>query len=235
MQDWDLLTSCDHEPLEGEFFSTPDGSDPADFCADAPLAITAAQIALANVEPAQQAELCDALIAILNTTIDICGDETGLFQSILDDLGTDCMIDTDGGDDDNLDPIVGEWQFIRSVDFLSVDSEILIDEEFLADDCSEQSRQFFEADGSYTFLTFDNPNGACELLNSTAAGNWSINNGFYQVIYDNMCIGLECPGQAQEPTSATLIDTNKLRIQFGEDIDDETGTAEFFFREFTRL
>ena len=97
-----LMSSCENEQLEGEFFSTPDGSDPQEFCDDAPLAISNAQIALTNAAPAQQAALCDALIATLMTTIDVCGDETGLFQALLDELGTDCMVNTDdGGDDDD--------------------------------------------------------------------------------------------------------------------------------------
>ena len=98
-----LLSSCENEQLEGEFFSTPDGSDPQEFCDDAPLAISNAQIALINAAPEQQAELCNALIETINTTIDVCGDETGLFQALLDELGTDCMIDAGGGDDDDDD------------------------------------------------------------------------------------------------------------------------------------
>jgi len=99
-----FFSSCENEPLEGEFFSTPDGSDPQEFCDDAPLAISNAQIALANATPEQQAELCNALIETINSTIEVCGDETGLFQALLDELGTDCMIDSgggDNGDDDN--------------------------------------------------------------------------------------------------------------------------------------
>ncbi len=108
-----FVSSCDDEPLEGEFFSTPDGSDPADFCADAPLAITSAQVALANAAPAQQAELCDALIATINSTINVCGDDTGIFQSLLDELGTDCMIDTTDPGDGN-DDLVGRTYLLTA-------------------------------------------------------------------------------------------------------------------------
>ena len=103
-----LVSSCENEELEGEFFSTPDGSDPEDFCTDAPLAISNAQIALSNAAPAQQAALCDDLIETLNTTIDLCGDETGLFQALLDQLGTDCMVNTDDDTDDTDDSDGGD-------------------------------------------------------------------------------------------------------------------------------
>lgn len=95
------MSSCENELLEGEFFTTPDGSDPEEFCAEAPFAIANAQTALANGSAEQQADLCAALLATINTTIDFCGDETGVYQALLDSLGTDCMVDPDGGGGDD--------------------------------------------------------------------------------------------------------------------------------------
>lgn len=111
-----LLSSCENELLEGEFFSTPDGSDPEEFCAEAPFAIANAQAALVNGSAEQQAELCAALITTINTTIDFCGDETGVYQALLDSLGTDCMVDPgdDGGDDGGDDTLVGQTYLLTA-------------------------------------------------------------------------------------------------------------------------
>lgn len=111
-----LLSSCENELLEGEFFSTPDGSDPEEFCAEAPFAIANAQAALANGTTEQQADLCAALLATINTTIEVCGDDTGVYQALLDSLGSNCMIDPDDGgdDDDPMDSLVGETYLLTA-------------------------------------------------------------------------------------------------------------------------
>ena len=99
------LNSCEDEQLEGEFFSTPDGSDPEEFCEDIAFNIASAQAALINAPAGQEMALCDALQATIINAIVVCGDDTGLFQALLDDLGDDCMVDPgDGGDDDGDAP-----------------------------------------------------------------------------------------------------------------------------------
>ena len=95
-----LLFSCNVEELEGEFFSTPDGSDPEEFCANAVATIAGAQLALATADPADQAMFCEALRNAINGIINQCGDPGGSFQMLLDELGTDCMVMTDDGGDD---------------------------------------------------------------------------------------------------------------------------------------
>lgn len=90
--------SCDDEQLEGEFFSTPDGSDPAVFCSETGLlAIAEAQIALAGLDPSEAQAGCDAFKATINSYIATCGDEGGSLQLLLDELGNDCNVMTDGG------------------------------------------------------------------------------------------------------------------------------------------
>lgn len=230
-----VFISCDDEQLEGEFFSTPDGSDPEVFCQETgPLAIAEAQLALLGLDPSEAQAGCDAFIATINSFINTCGDEGGGLQLLLDELGTDCNLTTDGGDGDDddddgtIDPIVGEWALVRSVDFFND-----MENEFLANDCSEQSRQIFEENGSYSFTMYDIPNSECMILSSTESGTWANMNGNYQANYDNECIGVDCTN-SDEPSSITLVNQNTLRIQFnGETVDGEL--VEFFFREYTRL
>lgn len=96
--------SCDDEQLEGEFSSTPDGSDPAVFCAETGLlAIAEAQIALIGLDLADAQAGCDSLRATINSFIATCGDEGGTLQMLLDELGNDCNLVTDGGGDDDDD------------------------------------------------------------------------------------------------------------------------------------
>lgn len=233
-----LLTSCENELLEGEFFSTPDGSDPAEFCENAPADIAIAQAALFNAPAEQQAQLCDALQATITNAIVVCGDPTGIFQALLDDLGSDCMVQNDDDDDDDDgsdDAIVGEWTFVRDRDFVSVDGEIIIDEIFVANECTEQGRQIFLGDGSYGFVDWDNVGPNCEIISSSDSGNWINTNGIYQINYDDTCVGLDCPDQDEVPTSVMLIDANTLRIQFGNDTPDADQTINFFFSEYVRL
>ena len=97
-----IFISCEDEQLEGEFFSTPDGSDPAVFCAETgPLAIAEAQLALSGLDPANAQAGCDALKATITSFIATCGDEGGGLQLLLDELGNDCNLTTDGGGDDD--------------------------------------------------------------------------------------------------------------------------------------
>jgi len=97
-----VFISCDDEQLEGEFFSTPDGSDPEVFCQETgPLAIAEAQLALLGLDPSEAQAGCDAFIATINSFINTCGDEGGALQLLLDELGTDCNLTTDGGDGDD--------------------------------------------------------------------------------------------------------------------------------------
>jgi len=96
-----IVFSCDVEPLEGEFSSTPDGSDPEEFCANATLLIAEAQLALVTATADNADALCQALRGTIENVIDVCGDTEGAFQALLDELGNDCMIETDGNDDDD--------------------------------------------------------------------------------------------------------------------------------------
>ncbi|WP_299765996.1 hypothetical protein [uncultured Dokdonia sp.] len=109
------FVSCDDEQLEGEFFSTPDGSDPEVFCQETgPLAIAEAQLALLGLDPSEAQAGCDAFIATINSFINTCGDEGGALQMLLDELGTDCNLVTGGDDDDDGVNIVGRTYLLTT-------------------------------------------------------------------------------------------------------------------------
>ena len=84
------FSSCNDEQLEGEFFSTPDGSDPEEFCENALATIAEAQFALLDATEANAGELCQALRGSIEGVIAVCGDPGGSFQALLDELGDDC-------------------------------------------------------------------------------------------------------------------------------------------------
>lgn len=149
-----LLSSCENELLEGEFFSTPDGSDPEEFCEEAPLTIANAQAALVNGSEAQQADLCAALIETINTTIDFCGDETGVYQALLDSLGTDCMVDPgDGGNGggDGDDSLVGQTYLLTAFEVetaLDLDGDGVANTELIAESSCYMNETLFFNDAT---------------------------------------------------------------------------------------
>ena len=98
-----FLTSCDNEPLEGEFATTSSSSSegvPEAFCEDATLSITTALASIITAPVEQQQMLCNELREMISGTITTCGDEAGFFQQLLEDLGDDCMIQSGTGDTD---------------------------------------------------------------------------------------------------------------------------------------
>jgi len=128
-----IVFSCDTEPLEGEFSSTPDGTDPEEFCANAGLAIADAQLAFLNASETNAAALCENLRNTIESVITNCGDPGGMLQTVLDEIGNDCSNVTgstgnnDDDDDDNSGGDVTCEPFInqdaqgsfRGVDFVN--------------------------------------------------------------------------------------------------------------------
>jgi len=109
-----IVFSCDTEPLEGEFSSTPDGTDPEEFCANAGLAIADAQLAFLDASETNAQALCENLRNTIESVITNCGDPGGMFQAFLDGIGNDCSNVPDVGDTDNT----GAGQFSANIDGL---------------------------------------------------------------------------------------------------------------------
>ncbi|MFD2824756.1 hypothetical protein ACFS5M_13825 [Lacinutrix iliipiscaria] len=88
------ITSCDNEPLEGEF-ATDDGSGGggASTCAEATTNVANATAAYSTVSPTDSnfTEVCNEYLAALQDFLDLCGDTTGAIQATIDSL--DCSSD----------------------------------------------------------------------------------------------------------------------------------------------
>lgn len=150
------ITSCENEPLEGEFFSTPDGSNPQDFCDDAPAAIAAAQLAFLTASEEELEELCNSLTASINATISVCGDPGGVLQEIIDDL-EDCTMDTGGDDDPVDDNLVGRTYLLTA---FQIESEIDLNNDgnftndFIVETgCYQNETIFFDDETSLTVFS----------------------------------------------------------------------------------
>jgi len=75
-----LVISCSNEPLEGEFFTTPDGqeitiNDSAE-CQTAMAAFQQASLDFQNTDPANSAAACATLSDALDTFVQVCGIDT---------------------------------------------------------------------------------------------------------------------------------------------------------------
>lgn len=127
----------------------------------------------------------------------------------------------------DIDPIVGEWQLIRSVDFFDN-----TESEFLADDCSSQSREIFSSDGTYSFTLFSSPQNECENSFFSTSGSWLNQNGVYEIEFESNCLGDICEDDATP--IIILVNDNTLRIQFNDDLENGELTS-YFFREYQRL
>ena len=86
-----FLNSCGNEPLEGEF-ATSSSSVSEEDCESAASSVTTALASILAAPDEQQQMLCDDLREMIMGTISTCGDDSGFFQQLLDDLGDDCMI-----------------------------------------------------------------------------------------------------------------------------------------------
>lgn len=207
------FVSCDDEQLEGEFFSTPDGSDPEVFCQETGLlAIAEAQLALVGLDPADAQAGCDALRGTISSFIQTCGDEGGALQMLLDELGADCNITTDGGDDDDDDDdsvnIVGRTYLLTSfttTSALDLNEDGVATTDFLEETaCFQNQTIFFNDEMNLTTMSTSFVN---IIVDVDSDGN------FTQVV--------ECI-EEEEITEATYTrDGNMLTV---EDMGQITGT-----------
>lgn len=88
------LTSCDNEPLEGEFGSNDDSNSSPVNCVHATQNLTEALSIYNSVTPSDPnyTTACNAYATALQNFVSACGDASGTFQAILDSL--DCSADT---------------------------------------------------------------------------------------------------------------------------------------------
>ncbi|WP_147448375.1 hypothetical protein [Dokdonia sinensis] len=91
-----FFTSCENEPVTGEFFTTPDGTDGTDDgevqteeCATNFDLLATAQAAFATADEESYTEACIAYATLLDFLILECGDADGSLQNTLNSLG-DC-------------------------------------------------------------------------------------------------------------------------------------------------
>ncbi len=93
-----VFTSCENEPLTGEFFTTPDGSDSttdddgtvdSEECIAALDALATGQASLAGATEETYNAACVAYATALDFIISNCGDPNNVYQNILNTLG-DC-------------------------------------------------------------------------------------------------------------------------------------------------
>jgi hypothetical protein len=122
-----------------------------------------------------------------------------------------CSSDDNNSEEIN-DPIVGVWNFVRSIDF---DGQQEF--EFLANNCNSQSSQVFANNGTYSFTTYDfeDPNSDCINRYFSTSGNWNLNNGAYQISYEFDCApGFDCSDDVV-PTITIENDSLKLRYSSG--------------------
>ncbi|WP_055443140.1 hypothetical protein [Lacinutrix himadriensis] len=82
------ITSCDDEPLEGEFLTEDVGSELSCVQATQNLANASATYGTTSASDANYAVICNAYAVALQDMINACGDDTGGIQTILDAL--DC-------------------------------------------------------------------------------------------------------------------------------------------------
>ena len=112
-----------------------------------------------------------------------------------------------------IDPIVGQWNFVRSIDF---DGQQEV--EFLANNCNSQSSQVFSDNGTYSFTTYDfeDPNSNCVNRYFSTSGNWNLNNGVYQISYEFDCAtGFDCSDEVI-PSISIVNDSLRLRFSSGD-------------------
>ncbi|QRM90490.1 hypothetical protein FG167_15025 [Lacinutrix sp. WUR7] len=82
------ITSCDDEPLEGEFLTDDDGSEVSCVQATQNLASASATYGTTSAGDANYSLICNAYAVALQDMINACGDDTGGIQTLLDAL--DC-------------------------------------------------------------------------------------------------------------------------------------------------
>ncbi|WP_452233105.1 hypothetical protein [Lacinutrix sp. MEBiC02595] len=81
------ITSCDDEPLEGEFITDGGGSGVTCVQATQNLATASATYGTTPTDDVNYAVVCNAYAVALQNMIDACGDDSGAIQTLLEALG----------------------------------------------------------------------------------------------------------------------------------------------------
>ncbi len=87
------ITSCDDEPLEGEFVTDDGGSGVTCVQATQNLATASATYGTTAADDASYSVVCNAYAVALQNMIDACGDDTGAIQTLLESLGCPVISD----------------------------------------------------------------------------------------------------------------------------------------------
>lgn len=87
------ITSCDDEPLEGEFVTDDGGSGVTCVQATQNLATASATYGTTATDDASYSVVCNAYAVALQNMIDACGDDTGAIQTLLESLGCPAISD----------------------------------------------------------------------------------------------------------------------------------------------
>ncbi|MBQ0785978.1 MAG: hypothetical protein KBT69_00650 [Oceanihabitans sp.] len=87
------ITSCDDEPLEGEFVTDDGGSGVTCVEATQSLATASATYGTTATDDVSYSVVCNAYAVALQNMIDACGDDTGAIQTLLESLGCPAISD----------------------------------------------------------------------------------------------------------------------------------------------
>lgn len=87
------ITSCDDEPLEGEFVTDDGGSEVSCVQATQNLATASATYGTTPTDDVSYSVVCNAYAVALQNMIDACGDDTGAIQTLLESLSCPAISD----------------------------------------------------------------------------------------------------------------------------------------------
>lgn len=126
----------------------------------------------------------------------------------------------------NSNTIIGEWKLIRSLDFEN--GELT---EFIEGNCVQQSRERFLEDGTYNFIYYGLPQGDCIIEYQSTSGNWTSNNGVYNINYDVEYYD----GSTQEQNMPEIrVEGDFMYYRYTEVIENGE-VVEYYEREFERV
>ena len=133
---------------------------------------------------------------------------------------------SDDNDSSNPNSIIGEWKLIRSLEFEN--GELT---EFIEGNCVQQSRERFFEDGTYNFIYYGLPQGDCIVEYQSTSGNWTIENGMYNINYEVEYYD----GSTQEQNIPEIRVEGDLMYYRYTELIENGQVIEYYEREFERI
>jgi hypothetical protein len=130
----------------------------------------------------------------------------------------------DNDSEDLYDPIVGEWNEVRTVEIVNGQTFT-----FDADNCELMNTETFNSNQTYEFKFYDDESGNCELSLESISGNWSKTGDFYDInsIFRNVNSGEEFNSNEtiEYETRDIFIENDTLKIRYN--FTNETTIVEY--------